>query len=101
MWNGPTCPKTVNFVIAEAELLQHFLVMLADLWGTPRRHFGNAVNFQRIADGELHVLAGAFEWNNDVIRQQLLVVDTFRWVMHNSVGDVGLVQGFAPVRQRL
>src|SRR5215813_3440788 len=93
--------KAFNLIDCVAKLLKHLIVVLTDLRSPTRGHFGNAVNLQGTADGELHVLTGAFEWHDDVISQQLLVVDILRWVMDDSVGDVNLVKSFTPVRQRL
>src|SRR5260370_9961127 len=72
MWNGAACAETVNFVIAEAELLQHFFIVLTQLGSAPGRNFGDAMHFQRTADGKFQALASAFKRHDDLVCRLLL-----------------------------
>ena len=99
--NGTAFTQSIDFGRAKSQLPENLIVVFSNLWGAFRGNFGDAMHFQRTADGVFQALARPFNRHDDLICQQLLIVHVFRRRMHNSIGDVSAVQHIAPVRQRL
>src|ERR1700733_344333 len=83
-WNRTTSTQAVDFVIAKTELLQDFIVVFANSRGAPRRHLQNTVYLNRTVDGRSQILASSFEWDDDVIRTQLRILDDFLRFTHGA-----------------
>src|SRR5712672_1269192 len=90
--NGATRPQAVDFIRAEAELLENFLVVLAEVGRAACGLLCDAMHLYRAADRRGELAAGAFERNDDVIRPQLWIThDLFR-PAHGAEGDVDAVE---------
>src|SRR6476646_5921209 len=76
--------QAVDFALAEAQLLQDFLVVLAESGSAPCRHFGNAVDLDRTADRRCQLAAGTFERNDDIVRAQLRIIDHLMRPAHGT-----------------
>jgi len=70
--------ETVDFGRIESEVLQNVIVVLSDLRAAPGGHFLDAMNLHGARDRRGQLPAGAFEWHNDFILDQLRIVDDFR-----------------------
>src|SRR4029077_12585637 len=93
--------QTVDLVAAETELFEDFVIVLTKFGSTARRHFCSAMHFERAAHGELQVVAGTFERDDHVVREQLRVGRYFFRASDDAVRDVSLVESVSPVVQGL
>src|SRR6266849_1435733 len=101
VWDSSARTQAVDFVVIETELFEDFVIVLTKFGGTSRRHFCSAMHFERAAHGELQMVAGAFERDDHVVREQLRVGRYFLWAPDNAVCDVSLVESVSPVVQGL
>jgi len=73
--NGTAFMQTIDFRRAKSELPENFLVVFSNLWGALGGHFGDAMHLKRAADCGRQLAAGTIEWNDDVVRLELGIVD--------------------------
>ena len=95
------CAQALNFVSLEPEFFENFVVMLAKLGRSPCRYFCDAMHLNRTTDCKFQVFSRAFERHYDVVRLELRILDHVLRIAYQTVGDVRLVQDFAPVPNRL
>src|SRR4029453_19131530 len=88
--------QALDALRVEAELGEDLLIVLAEAGRTPSRSLVDTVHPDRIADcrGQL---AGAFEWNDDVIRRQLRVGDDLLRAVDGAEGDVEATEQLMPM----
>src|SRR5882762_8104802 len=99
--NGATRPQAVDFIRAEAELLENFLVVLAEVGRAAGGLLCDVVHLNRTADRRGELAAGPFERNDDVIRPQLWIIDHLLRSTHGAEGDVDAIEDLVPMRHRL
>src|SRR6266704_47068 len=99
--NGTARTQTIDFGRAKSELPENFLVMLSNLWGALRGHFGDAMHLKRAADCGRQLAAGTIERDDDVVRLELGIVDHLLRPTHRSERDVHAIEDLVPVRHRL
>src|SRR6266513_5051187 len=93
--------QALDFFRVKSELLENFVVVFSQLRRSLCRYFCDAVHLNRTTDCKFQVFSRAFERDDYVVSLQLRIIDYVLRVAHQTVGDVRLVQDFAPVRNRL
>src|SRR4051812_38444193 len=78
--------EAFDLLRVEAELLEDFFVVFADLGRSLRRHLCDTVNLQGTADGGLQRSTSAFERYDNVIDPELRIVDDLAGRAHDPVG---------------
>src|SRR5229473_449848 len=99
--NGTARTQTIDFGRAESELPENLLVVLSDLRGALRGHFGDAMHLKRARDGGRQLAAGAIERNDDVVCLELGIVDHLLRPTHRSERHVDAIEHLVPMGHRL
>src|SRR5258705_13045077 len=96
-----TLDEAVDLFRVEAQLLENLFIMLAKFRPAFCGYLVDAVNLNRAADRRGQLAARAFEWNDDVIRSQLWIVDHLFRPTHGAERGVDAIEDFVPMRNRL
>src|SRR6267154_812985 len=99
--NGSARTQIIDFGCAESELPENLVVVFANLRGALRGHLGDAMYLKRATDRRRQLAAGAFERNDDVIRQELGIVDHLLWSTHSAERHVDAIERLVPMCHRL
>src|SRR5258706_5221773 len=70
----------------EAQFLEHFLIVLAEIGGSLCRHLVDAVDLNGTADGLGQLAARAFKRNDDAVLAQLRVLGDLGRIPHPTIG---------------
>src|SRR6202049_2165281 len=90
--NGTAGTQTIDFGRTESELPENLLVVFSNFWGALRGHLGDAMHLKRAVDRRRQLATGAFEWNDDVIRLELGIVDHLLRPTHRSERHVNAIE---------
>src|SRR5229473_5445001 len=73
--NGTAGTQTIDFGRAKSQLPENLVVVFSNLRGALRGHLGDTMHLKRARDCGRQLAAGTVEWNDDVIRPELGIVD--------------------------